>query len=124
MPIYETVLIARQDLNVAQVEKLTSDFTEILKKEGGKVLKTEQWGLRTFAYKINKAKKGHYTLIESDAPPAAVLEMERNMRLNEDVVRHLTTRLEEASKGPSVIIDKNNDSADRIPGLDTVEEAA
>ncbi len=124
MPIYETVLIARQDLNPQQVEKLTTDFTDILKKQGGKVLKTEQWGLRTFAYKINKAKKGHYTLIESDAPPAAVLEMERNMRLNEDVVRHLTTRLEAPTKGPSVIIDKNNDNADRISGLDSVEEAA
>ncbi|PZP55992.1 MAG: 30S ribosomal protein S6 [Micavibrio aeruginosavorus] len=122
MPIYETVLIARQDLNPQQVEKLTTDFTDILKKEGGKVIKTEQWGLRSFAYKINKAKKGHYTLIESDALPAAVHEMERNIRLNEDVVRHLTTRLEAPSKGPSVIIDKNNDSAERISGA--VEEEA
>lgn len=121
MPVYETVLIARQDLNPQQVEKLTNDFTDILKKQGGKVLKTEQWGLRTFAYKINKAKKGHYTLIESEAPAAALHEMERNIRLNEDVVRHLTTRLEIPSKGPSVIIDKNNDNADRI---DNQEEAA
>ncbi len=123
MPIYETVLIARQDLNPQQVEKLTTDFTDILKKEGGKVIKTEQWGLRTFAYKINKAKKGHYTLIESDALPAAVHEMERNIRLNEDVVRHLTTRLDAPSKGPSVIIDKNNDNAERIAGA-AEEEAA
>ena len=122
MPIYETVLIARQDLNPQQVEKLTADFSEILKKEGGKVLKTEQWGLRTFAYKINKAKKGHYTLIESECEPAALHEMERNIRLNEDVVRHLTTRLEEPTKGPSVIIDKNNDNADRIDNV--LEEAA
>lgn len=122
MPIYETVFITRQDLNPQQVEKLTNDFTDILKKEGGKVLKTEQWGLRTFAYKINKAKKGHYTLIESDSVPAALLEMERNMRLNEDVVRHLTTRLDAATKGPSVIIDKNNDNADRISSA--IEEEA
>ena len=121
MPVYETVLIARQDLNPQQVEKLTNDFTDILKKQGGKVLKTEQWGLRSFAYKINKAKKGHYTLIESEAPAAALHEMERNIRLNEDVVRHLTTRLEEPSKGPSVIIDKNNDNADRV---ENTEEAA
>ena len=122
MPIYETVFITRQDLNPQQVEKLTNDFTDILKKEGGKVLKTEQWGLRNFAYKINKAKKGHYTLIESDSVPAALLEMERNMRLNEDVVRHLTTRLYAATKGPSVIIDKNNDNADRISSA--IEEEA
>ena len=122
MPIYETVLIARQDLNPQQVEKLTTDFSDIIKKEGGKVIKTEQWGLRTFAYKINKAKKGHYTLIETDCEAAALHEMERNMRLNEDVVRHLTTRLEAPSKGPSVIIDKNNDNADRIVGA--IEEEA
>lgn len=122
MPVYETVLIARQDLNPQQVEKLTNDFTDILKREGGKVLKTEQWGLRSFAYKINKAKKGHYTLIESDAPAAALHEMERNIRLNEDVVRHLTTRLEEPTKGPSVIIDRNNDNAERIDRNE--EEAA
>jgi len=122
MPVYETVLIARQDLNPQQVEKLTTDFSDILKKEGGKIIKTEQWGLRTFAYKINKAKKGHYTLIESDCEPAALHEMERNMRLHEDVVRHLTTRLEAPSKGPSVIIDKNNDNADRIASA--IEEEA
>lgn len=122
MPIYETVLIARQDLNPQQVEKMTADFSEIIKKEGGKVIKTEQWGLRNFAYKINKAKKGHYTLIETDCQPAAVLEMERNMRLNEDVVRHLTTRLEVPSKGPSVIIDKNNDNAERVDR--SIEEEA
>ena len=123
MPIYETVLIARQDLNPQQVEQLTTDFTDILKKEGGNVIKTEQWGLRTFAYKINKAKKGHYTLIESECEPAALHEMERNMRLNEDVVRHLTTRLEAPSKGPSVIIDRNNDNAERVERT-TEEEAA
>lgn len=123
MPIYETVLIARQDLNPQQVEKLTNDFADIIKREKGKVLKTEQWGLRNFAYKINKAKKGHYTLIETDCEPAALHEMERNIRLHEDVVRHLTTRLEVPSKGPSVIIDKNNDNAERIAGA-TEEEAA
>lgn len=123
MPIYETVLIARQDLNPQQVEKLTTDFADIIKREKGKVIKTEQWGLRNFAYKINKAKKGHYTLIETDCEPAALHEMERNIRLHEDVVRHLTTRLEAPSKGPSVIIDKNNDNAERIAGA-TEEEAA
>ncbi len=122
MPFYETVYIARQDLSPGQVEKLTTDFSDILKREGGKILKTENWGLRNFAYKINKAKKGHYILIESDAPAAALHEMERNMRLNEDVVRHLTIALEEPSKGPSAPINKDNDSTERFGNQE--EEAA
>lgn len=112
MPFYETVFIARQDLSTQQVESLTAQFTDILKKEGGKVLKTEQWGLRNFAYKINKAKKGHYVLIETECAPHALHEMERNIRLNEDVVRHLTIRLEDATKGPSAIIDNNRQDFD------------
>ncbi len=120
MPIYETVFIARQDLNTQQVEAMTKSFCDILTKQGGKVLKTEQWGLRQLAYKINKARKGHYTLIESDTLPAALLEMERNMRLNEDVVRYLTVRREEASKGQSAILDRNTDS----DGQETYGEAA
>ena len=112
MPFYETVFIARQDLSTQQVETLTAQFTDIVKKEGGKVLKTEQWGLRNFAYKINKAKKGHYVLIEADCPPAALHEMERNIRLNEDVVRHLTMRLDDATDGPSAIIDNSRQEFD------------
>lgn len=120
MPYYETVFIARQELSVQQVEALTTQFTDILKKEGGKVTKIEQWGLRNLAYKINKAKKAHYVLIESDTAPAALLEMERNMRLNEDVMRFLTVRREELSKGPSPVIDRNRDD-DRF---NTEQEAA
>lgn len=112
MPYYETVFIARQDLSAQQVEALTAQFTTILTKQGGKVLKTEQWGLRNFAYKINKAKKGHYTLIESECAPAALHEMERNIRLNEDIVRHLTMRLETPSDGPSAILDNSRNDFD------------
>lgn len=107
MPYYETVFIARQELTPAQVEEMTTAFSKILKDNGGKVTKTENWGLRTLAYRINKARKGHYVLIESDAPGAAVIELERNMRFNEDVLRYLTINLETLSKGPSAIMDKS-----------------
>lgn len=113
MPFYETVFIARQELSTAQVDALTESFTTILKDNGGKIAKTENWGLRTLAYKINKSRKGHYVLIESDAPSAALHEMERNMRLNEDIMRYMSIRNEELSKGPSVIMDKNRNDDDR-----------
>lgn len=107
MPIYETVFIARQDLGDAQVKAITESCENIIKEGQGKILKTEEWGLRNLAYKINKNKKGHYVLIEMDTPAPAMLEMERNLRLNEEILRYMTVRLDEASKGPSKIIDKN-----------------
>ncbi len=116
MPIYETVFIARQDLSDAQVKSLTDAAEKIIKDAKGKVLKTENWGLRNLAYKINKNRKGHYVLIESDTPSEAITEMERTMRLNEDIMRYMTIRLEEPTKGPSAIMDKNtgdDDSNDR-----------
>lgn len=106
MPYYETVFIARQELTPSQVEEMTAAFSKILKDNGGKIVKTENWGLRTLAYRINKARKGHYVLIESDSPGPAVIELERNMRFNEDVLRFMSVRLEAASKGPSAIMDK------------------
>ncbi len=106
MPIYETVFMARQDLTEAQVKDLTDKFIAILKAEGGKVLKTENWGLRTLAYRIKKSRKAHYVLIESDAPGAAIIELERNLRLNEDVMRSLSTRRKAPSKAQSAILDK------------------
>lgn len=112
MPFYETVFIARQDLSPAQVEDLTKMFSEFITKEGGKILKTESWGLRQLAYRINKNRKGHYVLIESDTAPAALIEMERNIRLNEDVLRYMTLRLDEPTKGPSAMLggDRSNDN--------------
>ena len=106
MPFYETVFIARQDLSDAQVKSITEAAEKIIKDGKGKVTKTENWGLRTLAYKINKNRKGHYVLIECDAPAPAVLEVERTLRLNEDVLRYMTIRLDELSKGPSKPIDK------------------
>ncbi|MBX2833997.1 MAG: 30S ribosomal protein S6 [Micavibrio sp.] len=112
MATYETVFIARQDLTEAQVKDLTSACEKIIVDQGGKILKTEYWGLKTFAYKINKAKKGHYTLIESDAPGAAVIELERVLRINEDVVRSMNIRLDEPTEGPSVMMKKSYDDRD------------
>lgn len=124
MPFYETVFIARQDLSAKQVEDLTETMSGFITAGDGKVLKVENWGLRTLAYRIKKSRKAHYVLIETDCPPAAVLEMERNLRLNEDVLRYLTVRREAPSKGQSAILDKSSDrryeDGDRAPQ----EEAA
>lgn len=113
MPIYETVFIARQELSAQQVDALTEQYSKIITDAKGKVLKTENWGLRTLAYRINKNRKGHYVLIESDVESAAVLEVERNMRIDENVLRYLTTRLEQPTEGPSVILDKGGDRDDK-----------
>ncbi len=107
MPYYETVFIARQDLTEAQVKDLTKAMSKIIEDQGGKVHKTEQWGLRNLAYKINKSRKGHYTLIELEAKGPAIHELERNMRLHEDIMRYMTIRTEALSKGPSVMMDKS-----------------
>ena len=115
MPYYETVYITRQDLTESQVKELTDSFTKILEKEGGKVHKVEQWGLRTLAYPINKSRRGHYTLIESDAPGAALIELERNLRLNEDVMRFMSVKEEKLSEGPSVMMQKSGDKYDDKP---------
>ncbi|MCC7305097.1 MAG: 30S ribosomal protein S6 [Alphaproteobacteria bacterium] len=108
MPIYETVFMTRPDLTEMQVKDMTEQFSKIVKDLGGKILKTENWGLRTLAYRINKNRKAHYVLLETDAPPAAVIELERNLRLHEDVLRSLTVRREEASKEQSAILEKSS----------------
>lgn len=113
MPFYETVFIARQDLSAAQVEDLTKFFSDFITKGGGKITKTENWGLRSLAYRIKKNRKGHYVLIETDTPPVALIEMERNMRLHEDLLRYMSIKLDELSKGPSVMMgggDRSNDN--------------
>lgn len=110
MPLYESIFIARQDVPATQVEVLAKNFTDILTAQGGQVKKTEQWGLRNLAYRINKNKKGHYVLFNIDAPPAAVAEMERNMKLNEDVLRYMTIRVEALEEGPSAILRKDERS--------------
>lgn len=106
MPLYESIFIARQDVPATQVENLTTTFADIIGTNGGKVLKTEQWGLRNLAYRINKNKKGHYVMFNLDAPPAAILEFERQMKINEDILRFMTVRVETLEEGPSAMMRK------------------
>ena len=112
MPYYETVFIARQDLSETQVTEITEQMSKVITDNGGKIHKTENWGLRKFAYKMNKASKGHYVLLETDAQSDAINEMERQMRLNEDIVRLQTIREDELSSGPSIVMDKSRDTED------------
>jgi small subunit ribosomal protein S6 len=110
---YENVFIARQDITAEQVEALADGFTKVIEDEGGKVASRENWGLRGLAYKIKKNRKGHYVLMNIDAPAAALHEMERQMGLNEDVLRHMTIRLDELADGPSVIMASKGNREDR-----------
>ena len=113
MPLYETVFIARQDISAKQVEDLASNFSKIVNDNGGETKRTESWGLRNLAYRIKKNRKGHYTLFHFDAPAKAMAEMERNMKLNEDVLRFMTVRIEKLPEGPSAILKQSDDSDDR-----------
>lgn len=104
MPFYETVFIARQDVSTSQVEGITQSLTELLTSHGAKIAKTESWGLRNLAYKINKNRKGHYVMLNIDGPHKAVAELERSLRYNEDILRYMTIRLEELSEEPSAMM--------------------
>jgi small subunit ribosomal protein S6 len=104
MPFYENVFIARQDISTAQVEALTDQFAGTIGEQGGQVLKREYWGLRNISYRIKKNRKGHYVLFNLDAPSAAISELERLMRINEDVLRYLTVRVEALEEGPSAVM--------------------
>ena len=112
MPIYESVFIARQDVTVAQVEGLVENFEKVITDGGGSVPKKENWGLKTLAYKIKKNRKGHYILMNLDAPANAVHEMERQMRISEDVLRYITIRVNELEEGPSAMM-RSRDRDDR-----------
>ena len=117
MALYENVFIARQDVPTTQVETLTNQFSELVTGLGGTVSKKEYWGLRSLTYRIKKNRKGHYTLLNIDAPPAAVKELERTMSINEDIIRFLTVRVDELEEGPSAIMQRSAEKADR-PGGD------
>jgi len=107
MPLYESTFIARQDISTADVDKLTERFSGIITANGGKIVKTEYWGLRSLAYKVKKNKKGHYVMLGIEAPSAALKEMERNVGLDEDIIRHLTVRVDEIEKGQSAVMNSN-----------------
>ena len=109
MPLYEHVFISRQDLSNTQAEGLVEHFTAVIADNGGKIVESEYWGVKTMAYKINKNRKGHYALLKSDAPSAAVQEMERLMRLHDDVMRVLTIKVDTHTDGPSVQMQKRDE---------------
>ncbi len=105
MPFYENVFVARQDLTPNKVNELTDKFAAVIEAQGGKVTKREDWGLRTLAYKIQKNRKGYYVLMNIDAPATAVVEMERLMRLDENLLRYLTTKVDALEEGPSIMLE-------------------
>ena len=120
MPFYESVFIARQDVSTSQVDDLADTFEKTIKDLGGSVTKKESWGLRPMAYRVKKNRKGHYVLMNIDAPAEAIKEMERQMHINEDVIRHLTTRVDELEEGPSAVLKakERGDDRGRRPGRD------
>jgi small subunit ribosomal protein S6 len=123
MPLYEHVFLARQDLAQAQVDALAENATKIIEDNGGKVVKTETWGLRNLAYRIAKNRKAHYVMLDFDAPTGVVAELERQTQINEDVIRYMTLKLDEVEQGPSAMMrrgerdkrrgDRDDDRGDR-----------
>ena len=113
MALYENVFIARQDVPATQVETLTNQFAELVTAQGGTVQKKEYWGLRSLTFLIKKNRKGHYTLLNIDAPPAAVKELERTMSINEDIIRFLTVRVDALEEGPSAVMQRGAEKSDR-----------
>jgi small subunit ribosomal protein S6 len=110
MPLYEHVFLARQDLAQAQVDALAENATKIITDNGGTVVKTETWGLRSLAYRIAKNRKAHYVLLDVDAPPGVVAELERQTQINEDVIRYMTIKVDEHEAGPSAMMRRNERS--------------
>ena len=113
MPLYECVILARQEVSAPQVETLIEEMSNVLVAGGGNVSKKEFWGLRNIAYRVKKNRKAHYVLLNVDSPSAAVKEMERQMSLNEDVLRFLTIRVDELEEGPSAMMQAKNSRDDR-----------
>ena len=113
MPLYENVFIARQDISGAQVDQLADSFTQLIAEQGGEVKKREYWGLRNLTYRMNKNRKGHYVLFNIEGPAAAIAELERTMRINEDVLRYLTLRVDKFDEGPSAIMQSRGSREDR-----------
>jgi small subunit ribosomal protein S6 len=118
MPLYEHVFLARQDVSNQQVETLTKEFSDVITEGGGKITKSEYWGLKGLAFKIKKSRKAHYSLLNIDSPPAAVAEMERRMGLSTDIIRFITIKVEEHETEPSIQMrkqdrDERGDRGDR-----------
>jgi small subunit ribosomal protein S6 len=124
MPFYEHVFLARQDLATAQVDALTEGFSKIIADGNGRIAKTEYWGLRSIAYRIKKNRKAHYVQLDIDAPAAAIAELERQVALNEDILRYMTVRVEELEAGPSAMMRRSerNEREGRDGGRDGARE--
>ncbi len=122
MPLYEHVFLARQDLAQAQVDALAQTATDIVESNGGRVVRTETWGLRNIAYRIQKNRKAHYVALDFEAPAPVVAELERQTQINEDVIRYMTIRVDEHEQGPSAMMRRNDrdkrDRGDRDGGRD------
>ncbi|WP_407519224.1 30S ribosomal protein S6 [Methylobacterium oryzisoli] len=108
MALYEHVFLARQDVTSQQVETMVDTYKGVIESNGGKVEKTEMWGVKSLAYRIKKNRKAHFTLLNIDAPPAALAEMERQMRISEDILRFLTIRVEALEAEPSAMMQKRD----------------
>jgi len=120
MPLYEHVFLARQDASPQQVEELTTQMTGIVEQAGGKVTKTENWGVRSLTYRMNKNRKAHFVLLNIEAPSSAIAEIERQERISEDVIRYLSVRVEEHEEGPSAMMrkaDRDRERDDRGGGF-------
>jgi small subunit ribosomal protein S6 len=120
MPLYEHVFLARQDASAQQVEELTTQMTGIVEQLGGKVVKMENWGVRSLTYRMNKNRKAHFVLLNIDGPSAAIAEVERQERISEDVIRYLSVRVEAHEEGPSAMlrkVDRDRDRDDRGGGF-------
>jgi small subunit ribosomal protein S6 len=120
MPLYEHVFLARQDASPQQVEELTAQMSGIVQQLGGKVTKTENWGVRSLTYRISKNRKAHFVLLNIDAPSAAISEIERQERISEDVIRYISVRVEELEEGPSAMMrkaDRDRERDDRGGGF-------
>jgi small subunit ribosomal protein S6 len=120
MPLYEHVYLARQDLSAQQVEELTAQYKGVIEQMGGKIAKSEYWGVKSLTYRMRKNRKAHFTLMNIDAPAAAMSEVERQQRINEDVLRQLTIRVEEHEAEPSAMmrkVDRDRDRDDRRGGF-------
>src|SRR6266702_7541231 len=113
MPLYEHVYLARQDASTQQVEELTTQLKGVIEGLGGSIKKTEQWGVKSLSYRLRKNRKAHFTLLNIDAPPAALNEIERQQRLSEDVLRYLTVRVHEHEEGPSAMMRKADRDRER-----------
>jgi small subunit ribosomal protein S6 len=113
MPLYEHVYLARQDASTQQVEELTAQLKGVIEGLGGSIAKNEYWGVKSLSYRLRKNRKAHFTLLNVNAPPAAINEIERLERLNEDVLRYLTIRVEEHEEGPSAMMRRAERDRDR-----------